>query len=129
MPSVEDMVNEFNDIFAHNIRITDEMISTFQTHIQSMDSQEFDFNFFYKYLLMKTNSTNNTNIREICLSQTTPTVNPNIPEIPVDENPTLNTGHSQRDKDLTQTAPTPIAHIPELTVEEIESFLEPVMSP
>src|SRR5882672_2884140 len=72
---VTNMLNELNDIFAHNILITDEMISTFQTHIQSMDSQEFDFNFFYKYLLMKTNSTNNTNNPEICLSQTAPTVN------------------------------------------------------
>ena len=105
------MVNEFNDIFAHNIRITDEMISTFQTHIQSMDSRKFDFNFFYKYLLMKTNSTNNSSKD---LSPTAPTVNPNIPEIPVNESSTLETDHTQREKDLTQTAPTFIAHIPEL---------------
>ena len=75
------------------------MISTFQTHIQSMDSQEFDFNFFYKYLLMKTNSTNNTNSSKD-LSPTAPTVNPNIPQIPEDESPSLNTGQTQPEKNL-----------------------------
>ncbi|CAG2178529.1 unnamed protein product, partial [Oppiella nova] len=40
---VEDVLNEFKYIFAHNIQITDNMISTFQTHYATLNNQEYNF--------------------------------------------------------------------------------------
>ena len=71
---------------------------------------------------MKTNSTNNSNNSSKILSPTVPIVNQNIPEIPVHEIPTFNTGQKQPENYLTQLAPTLISNIPELKVDEIESF-------
>ncbi|CAG2170426.1 unnamed protein product [Oppiella nova] len=40
---VEDVLNEFKYIFTHNIEITDNMISTFQTHFATLNNPEYNF--------------------------------------------------------------------------------------